>query len=202
VLIEQMNDLLEHFDAWIETWDRESEVPDSESNFSKRVLAMHQSNFRLWRLEDIMRRNDLPDALLVATKRNIDKLNQQRNDAIEKIDEELLETHYGYLQELDLPMRTETPGGALDRLSVLALKVFHMRQQAERKDASDSHKAACTNKLTILLRQQQDLRAAYSLMIDELNRGIVRYRIYRQFKMYNDPSLNPQLYNNQQWKIS
>lgn len=178
-----------------ELWGRdESQSPQTDSELASIVLAMHQSNFRIWNQEDIARRTDVGDAVIVGVKRTIDRLNQQRTDLIEHIDQTLLHGGYKRLLDLDLPMRAETPGSVLDRLSILALKIYHMRKQTERSDVDQAHLALCRGKLAILTQQQADLRAALVLMFDELNRGIIRFKIYRQYKMYNDASLNPQLY--------
>jgi hypothetical protein len=158
------------------------------------VERLHRFNYELWNQEDIARRTDVPDRTIREVKRAIDRLNQQRNDAIEALDEWLLATFYEQFVNSASVMRTETPGSALDRLSILSLKILRMRQQTERTGTTREHVAGCSAKLDVLLEQRDDLRAALRLMVSELNSGIVRMRVYRQFKMYNDPALNPQLY--------
>ena len=200
------SELTEMFDAltqWTGLWGRdESQLPQARSELLTIILTMHQSNFRIWNQEDIARRTDIADAVVVGVKRNIDRLNQQRTDLIERIDQVLLDGGYSRLLDQELPMRAETPGSVLDRLSILALKIYHMRKQTERSDADKEHIALCCQKLRVLIQQQFDLRAALALMFDELNQGKIRFKIYRQYKMYNDPNLNPQLYmaskNNQE----
>ncbi|HEY5062490.1 MAG TPA: DUF4254 domain-containing protein [Gemmatimonadaceae bacterium] len=158
------------------------------------VERLHRFNYDLWNQEDIARRIDVPDRTIREVKRSIDRLNQQRNDAIEALDEWLLATFYERFVHSASVIRTETPGSALDRLSILSLKILRMRQQTERAGVTCEHVVACTAKLDVLLAQRDDLRASLRLMISELNNGSVRMRVYRQFKMYNDPTLNPQLY--------
>lgn len=190
--------LTEIFDAlteWTGLWGRdESRLPPAFSELLSIILAMHQSNFCIWNQEDIARRTDVADAVIVGVKRTIDRLNQQRTDLIERIDQVLLDGGYSRLLDKELPMRAETPGSVLDRLSILSLKIYHMRKQTERSDADKEHIELCRVKLEVLLQQQSDLRAALTSMFDELNQGKIRFKIYRQYKMYNDPNLNPQLY--------
>jgi hypothetical protein len=181
---------------WTERWHSDNGDGDTGTEameFVRLLGHLHLNNFRLWHQEDVARRTDIEPSEIARVKRAVDKLNQQRNDAIEQIDEWLLATRYGHLGA-DLPLRTETPGAAMDRLSVLALKVFHMQEQTERKDAGVAHVDACAGKLTVLLAQRTDLARALEEMLGDLERGLIRMRVYRQFKMYNDPTLNPQLY--------
>lgn len=159
------------------------------------VLAQHQANFRLWHVEDDARATDVGPEAIAGCKRRIDRLNQQRNDLIEQVDTCLV--------SLILPLlparprdrtNTETLGSVLDRLSILALKIYHMDEQARREAAGPEHQAACRDKAAVLLRQREDLLAAALDLVDEYARGEKRPVVYRQFKMYNDPRLNPRLY--------
>jgi hypothetical protein len=183
------------YEQWSLAWD--TRAPLEFIRFDPLVTLverLHRFNYDLWNQEDIARRTDVPDRTIREVKRAIDRLNQQRNDAIESLDEWLLATFYEQFVNSASAMRTETPGGALDRLSILSLKILRMRQQTERTGITCEHVAACSAKLAVLLEQRDDLRTSLRLMISELNSGIVRMRVYRQFKMYNDPALNPQLY--------
>ena len=181
--------------GWIEEWyNKKSNQIQANNTFLELIFNLHQLNYLLWNEEDKVRRTDLDGKTIVSMKRGIDRLNQQRNDTIERIDEWLLNNYYYHLIDQDLPIRTETPGSVFDRLSVLALKIYHMGKQTERGDVDQSHIDACEKKLGILQSQQKDLQRALSEMVDELNAGKIRMKVYRQFKMYNDPSLNPQLY--------
>lgn len=180
---------------WTEAWHRdEAHEPGVDGPFGALLLRLHRQNHLLWHQEDIARRTDVEPSETARVKRAGDVLNQQRNDSIERIDEWLIETRYAHLVDRDLPLRTETPGSAVDRLSVLALKIFHMREQTQRSDATAAHREACARKLEILLAQRADLSGALARFVAELDAGTVRMKVYRQFKMYNDPTLNPQLY--------
>jgi hypothetical protein len=182
-------------ESWTVRWhEDEAFAPAAPDDFTRLLAGLHRHNFLLWHEEDIARRTDVAAEEIARVKRAVDRLNQQRNDAIETIDEWLLATRYGHLVERDLPLRTEMPGQATDRLSILTLKVFHMREQTLRTDAPVEHLQACGRKLAVLVAQREDLARALGAMLGELERGAIRMKIYRQFKMYNDPALNPQLY--------
>ncbi len=161
--------------------------------FTALVYQLHHLNFLLWNNEDEARRSDIDDATQVNVKRESHRLNQARNDTIEKVDEWLLDNAYGHLTEMELPMRTETPGSVFDRLSILSFKIYHMAKQAHRLNVSDAHREVCNQKLAVLLTQQADLEKSLLDMFDDLNNGRIKMKIYRQFKMYNDPTLNPKL---------
>lgn len=183
------------YQDWIIKWDEEiSHHPAEKDGFLRLVLELHKYNYLIWHEEDIARREYVNSENIASVKRNIDKFNQRRNDAIEKVDEWLMINYFSHLADRDLPMRTETPGSVFDRLSILALKVFHMKEQTERTDVEPSHVVACNKKLMTLVQQRQDLQDSLSEMLADLKSGSIRMKIYRQFKMYNDPSLNPQLY--------
>ncbi len=191
--------ILEALTQKIGEWDIGTlNIPQQHIGLLNIVSAMHLSNFSIWKQEDIARRTDVEDAVIVQVKRKIDRLNQQRNNLIEEIDLSLLDMGYSKLSNLDLPMRTETPGGVMDRLSILALKVYHMNKQTVRSDVDENHRQACQEKLAVLLQQQSNLRKALMFMFDELNQGKIKFKVYRQYKMYNDPNLNPELYLNKQ----
>lgn len=160
------------------------------------VCDQHRFNFLLWHEEDIARSPDVGDARIAAVKRAIDGYNQKRNDAIEKIDDYLkreLDTR-GIRPTASAKQNTETPGQAIDRLSILALRIFHMEEQLERTDADAEHRAKVSAKLEILHTQHADLSASLQELLDDIFAGRKRLKLYRQFKMYNDPTLNPYLY--------
>lgn len=158
------------------------------------IAANHRSNHLLWDEEDQARRTDVPDAAIAANKRAIDRYNQQRNDAIEKIDEALLARIAGVMPAADAWHNAETAGSMIDRLSILALKIHHMRVQTLRTDATHEHIATCTAKLARLDAQRGDLARCLDTLLARAADGRAFWRIYRQFKMYNDPTLNPYLY--------
>ena len=190
-----LQNIFESYRKWTIVFEGNSSGDIKYSNsFEKMVCKLHHLNFLLWEEENQARRLDLDDTTLVKIKRTGHQLNQQRNDAIERIDEWLLENHYGHLADTDLPIRTETPGSALDRLSILSLKIYYMRKQLGRRDVGEQHIEVCRSKLDVLLIQKEDLELALSDLIRDLNDGRIRMKVYKQFKMYNDPNLNPHLY--------
>jgi hypothetical protein len=150
----------------------------------------HRFNRLLWDEEDQARRTDVPDAFIAACKRRIDACNQRRNDAVEAIDQELLEI-------LPPPpasgarQHSETAGAMVDRLSILALKIHHMALQAARADGAPAHAARCAEKLATLRRQRADLGRCLDGLLAEARGGTAFFNVYRQHKMYNDPELNP-----------
>lgn len=165
------------------------------SGFRELVARQHWTNFQLWHVEDRARRKDVSPEVIADCKYAIDKLNQKRNDLIERADTCL----NGILAPLLPPdaaerYNTETVGAALDRLSIQALKIYHMKEQCSRRDVDEAHVAQCDAKVGVLRRQHADLETAVLELIDEYAAGTKRPKVYYQFKMYNDPSLNPELY--------
>ena len=154
----------------------------------------HRYNCLLWDEEDLARRRNVPDAEIAKNKRAIDGYNQKRNDAIERIDEELLAALAGVAQKTEARLNSETAGAMADRLSILSLKIHHMRLQTKRTDVDRAHIEACEAKLARLVEQRADLGAALDRLITEAARGDAYFKVYRQFKMYNDPRLNPAMY--------
>lgn len=172
------------------------EIDNPYEGFLQLVCLQHQQNFRLWHQEDIARSPDVSNADLAAVKRAIDKLNQQRNDLIERLDDSLIEqlSAAAVQPRPDARLNTETPGSTIDRLSIIALRLYHMEEQACRSDATDSHIAKAKARLEILHEQRIDLSKSLGELLDDIFAGQKRLRIYRQFKMYNDPTMNPYLY--------
>jgi hypothetical protein len=168
-------------------------------DFHDLVLRQHWSNFRLWHVEDRARRKDAGSELIAECKYAIDKLNQERNDLIERLDLFLVRALDPLLPAQPEGVRprfnTETIGVALDRGSILALKMYHMREQTERHGVTPEHVAECQRKLAVLCEQRTDLLQAVSDLLDEYAKGQKRPKVYYQFKMYNDPRLNPELYS-------
>ncbi|MGE0876474.1 MAG: DUF4254 domain-containing protein, partial [Burkholderiales bacterium] len=154
----------------------------------------HRNNCCLWDEEDLARRRNVPDADIAANKRAIDRYNQQRNDAIERIDEHLLAALASAPANEDARLNSETAGSMCDRLSILALKIHHMRIQTQRTDVDREHVATCEAKLARLIEQRGDLAGCFDRLLAEAARGQARFKVYRQFKMYNDPKLNPAVY--------
>lgn len=147
-----------------------------------------------WHLEDEIRSPTLGADGIVSLKRWIDRSNQERTDTVEKIDDHFLELLKDSKPQPGARMNSETPAWLLDRLSILCLKIYHMRDQTLRSDVSVEHKAACESKLSILLEQQTDLTRSFDELIEDIQSGKRFMKVYRQMKMYNDPNLNPVLY--------
>ena len=174
----------------------EVEISNPYIALNRVVCQQHEYNFRLWHEEDIARSPDVGDEKIAEVKRAIDKLNQQRNDWIEKIDDYIT----AYLESKsiepfkDAKLNTETPGSAIDRLSIMSLRVYHLEEQLEREDADESLKDSVRQKIARCKLQQADLANSLQELIDEICAGTKRHQTYRQFKMYNDPTLNPYLY--------
>ena len=148
-----------------------------------------------WHLEDIIRDPHINPQDALAMKRRIDRSNQDRTDLVEDIDSYFRQTYSNVTPLPDARLNTESPAWAVDRLSILALKIYHMREQVERQDASDEHRAKCQAKLNVLLEQQVDLSTAIDQLLEDIEQGRKYMKVYRQMKMYNDPSTNPVLYN-------
>ncbi len=147
-----------------------------------------------WHFEDIIRDPEIDPAAALVLKRRIDKSNQDRTDLVERIDSYFL-TKYAHVKVLpDATINTESPAWAIDRLSILALKIYHMREQAERSDASEEHKDKCRTKLNTLLEQQRDLSTAINSLLEDIEAGRKYMKVYKQMKMYNDTDTNPVLY--------
>lgn len=147
-----------------------------------------------WHFEDIIRDPHIDPVEALALKRRIDQSNQDRTDLVEQIDS-YFRQQYSDVQVLpDARINTESPAWAIDRLSILALKIYHMKEQAERKDASSEHQLKCTSKLNVLLEQQKDLGTAIDQLLEDIEAGRKYMKVYKQMKMYNDPSTNPVLY--------
>jgi hypothetical protein len=179
----------------VRLWHRQ-DIDNPHDDFLYLVCEQHKWNFLLWHEEDIARSPDVGDARVAQVKRNIDRYNQLRNDGIEKLDDYLLAEieHRGITPAPDARLNTETPGSATDRLSILALRLYHMQEQAERPDASEEHRIKAADRLAILCQQHHDLSHCLAELLLDILIGKKRLKLYRQFKMYNDPTLNPYLY--------
>jgi len=177
-------------------WHGSSEEKNTEpQDLSSLIRAQHRANFDLWHEEDKARDPAATDHDIAQVKRNIDRLNQRRNDLVEQIDIALLAS----LQEAldrhpDSPLHSETAGMMIDRLSILALKIFHTDEEAHRATATEAHRQRNHDRLALLREQRTDLANALYTLLQDAAAGRRRFKLYRQMKMYNDPDLNPLIY--------
>ncbi len=165
---------------------------DADEPLAQLVLSQHRANFDLWHEEDKARDPGVTDAGIARVKHAIDRLNQQRNDRVEQIDVRLL-TEAGE-QNPEAPLNSETPGLMIDRLSILALKIYHTREESVRSSATEAHRQRNLERLALLEQQRGDLAGCLDALWSEVQRGLRRFKLYRQLKMYNDPDLNPAVY--------
>ncbi len=165
--------------------------PLTTSALEHLALQQHRANFDLWHCEDNARDPHATDRTIAEVKRAIDALNQRRNDLVEQIDVLLLDS---IDQDETAPLHSETPGLIIDRLSILALKVFHTHEEAHRSAPDEQHRLRNRERLAVLKEQQSDLAACLVKLWTDIGGGQRRFKLYRQMKMYNDPTLNPVLY--------
>lgn len=169
--------------------------PFKEGSIENRLYLKCWIDTVQWHFEDIIRDPQIDPAEALLLKRRIDKSNQDRTDLVEQIDSYFREIYKDVKVQDDARINTESPAWAVDRLSILALKIYHMKEQVERPEASAEHKAKCQAKLDVLLEQQVDLSTAIDQLLEDIEAGRKYMKVYRQMKMYNDPSTNPILYN-------
>lgn len=147
-----------------------------------------------WHFEDIIRDPQIDPVEALTLKRRIDKSNQDRTDLVELIDSYFLDKYKDVTPLKEAVINTESPAWAVDRLSILALKIYHMKQEAERTDTTEEHRSQCQKKLDVLLEQRRDLSTAIDQLLADIESGKKYMKVYKQMKMYNDPALNPVLY--------
>ncbi len=181
--------------AAVARWHRQP-LDNPYEGFEALVCNQHQFNFRLWHEEDLARSPSASDHQIAEVKRAIDKLNQARNDLIEQIDDALTDQ----LSQLDVAtaedaaINTETPGSAIDRLSIMALRLYHYREQLDREHVDDSHRMTVKSRIELCQQQHADLSRSLQQLLDDIFAGKKQHKTYRQMKMYNDPALNPKIY--------
>jgi hypothetical protein len=186
-------------DLLVESWHLAPEIPETAnlSEWLSAVARQHRANFDLWHIEDEARAPGVTDAALADVKHRIDKTNQLRNDLAEALDSALLAfLEPQALPYANAPLNSESPGLIIDRLSILALKIYHTREEADRADAPSGHAARNRDRLAILQQQRADLAGCLEALWRETLDGTRQFKLYRQLKMYNDPSLNPAIYRN------
>ncbi len=188
--------LAEAFDRCITFWHTDpADYRQMQGELHSTALELVWRNYSLWHEEDKARRTDVDDSMIAKVKRNIDRFNQQRNDFIERLDETILAWLEPQCPLRDgLPINSETPGSIVDRISILSLKVFHMHEDTMRDDVDQAHREKSLQKLAILREQRADLEQALHRLLDDYLAGLRQMKLYRQFKMYNDPTLNPEMY--------
>jgi hypothetical protein len=177
-------------------WHTHPDTPSSapaSGSLDELLLAHHRANFDLWHEEDKAREPGASDARIAQIKRNIDLLNQRRNDLVESIDRTLLEA--AGTQNPAAALNSESPGLMIDRLSILALKLYHTEEETHRASATEAHREKNRARLALLHEQRADLTACLNDLWAQVQSGTRRFKLYRQMKMYNDPDLNPAMYS-------
>lgn len=179
-------------------WHERESIESINIEILNTIMLQHFENFKLWHLEDKARDIKATDEIISQVKRLIDKTNQNRNDFIEIIDELIIKIVEKSDVKLDsfAKMNSETPGSIIDRLSINALKIFHMKEESIRASSSEALRERACKKHGILEIQRKDLVASFYELLDDISSGKRYFRLYKQMKMYNDPTLNPVLYSN------
>ena len=178
----------------LDTVDQPFENPYDSSTLNHLLYRKNWIDTVQWHYEDLIREPGIDPIAALELKRKIDASNQDRTDTVEYIDSYFLQQFKGVNTHPEATINTESPAWAIDRLSILALKIYHMQEEANRASASEEHRAACTKKLAILLEQKTDLSAAIDQLLADMAAGRKYMKEYKQMKMYNDESLNPVLY--------
>ena len=169
--------------------------PYNQQQFEYLLYLKNHIDTVQWHLEDIIRDPNIDPVEGISLKRRIDKSNQERTDLVERIDDYFLQLFKDVIGSPDAKVNTESPAWAIDRLSILQLKIWHMQEEVNRKEADEIHRKKCQDKLTILFEQQVDLSTSIDELLVDIESGRKKMKVYRQMKMYNDPSLNPVLYH-------
>lgn len=174
--------------------DTPEKNPYLAASFEHLLYSKNRIDTIQWHLEDMIRLPEINPAEALQIKRRIDTSNQDRTDMVEKMDDYFLEQFKDVTPKPSAKINSETPAWLLDRMSILLLKIYHMKEQAERKDAGVDHIAKCKAKLDVLLEQRTDMQLAFDQLMEDIKSGDRKMKVYRQMKMYNDASLNPMLY--------
>ena len=174
---------------------RSASNPYDKKDFEHLLYEKNWIDTVQWHYEDIIRDPDIDPNEGMSLKRLIDSSNQNRTEMVEYIDSYFLKLYSNVSPKPDAKVNTESPAWALDRLSILILKIYHMKEESLRKDVSEQHRNTCNEKLQVLLEQQKDLSESIDQLLEDLSRGEKKMKVYKQMKMYNDETLNPVLYN-------
>jgi hypothetical protein len=195
--LEMMEDI---FDRYLAFWHTDPEIfAGLDVVINPIALELAHRNYLLWHEEDKARRTDVDDSAIATVKRTIDKLNQQRNDQIEKLDEAILsEIERITSGTATEKINSETPGSIIDRISIMSLKVYHMNEDSNRSDIDEEHRLRSLGRLAVLKLQRLDLCRALDELLTDYVAGNKTMKLYKQFKMYNDPTLNPEVYKARQ----
>ncbi len=194
---EQCNKIFAACTAYYHTMDNVDAEPKNPYEFKSIDYYLFLKNWIdtvQWHLEDIIRNPAIDPGEALLLKRRIDRSNQDRTDLVELIDSYFYDKYKAVKPLATATINTESPAWAIDRLSILMLKIYHMQQEAERSDATPEHREQCNKKLQVLLEQQKDLSTAIDQLLDDIEAGRKYMKVYKQMKMYNDPALNPVLY--------
>jgi hypothetical protein len=191
-ILKLVQDILNLHCNSILNWKKEI-INSSSTGVLKLVEENHAFNYQLWHAEDRARREDMGHEFVYTAKREIDDCNQKRNNKMEDIDEWMFKQLISE-KNIECQIHSETPGMMIDRMSILALKLFHMREQANREDVDDEHRHKCLKKARLIATQQDQLAKCLLELLQEVQNKTRTFKVYHQFKMYNDPALNPELY--------
>lgn len=178
-----------------DTIDHPVNNPYEKDSFSHLLYQKNWIDTAQWHMEDVVRNPEIDPVEGLSWKRRIDAQNQVRTDMVEFIDSYFLERYKNSTPLPNATINTESPAWAIDRLSILALKIYHMQEEVDRPSATDDHRAQCSTKLSVLLAQRTDLSTSIDELLADIEVGKKYMKVYKQMKMYNDPSLNPVLYN-------
>lgn len=193
-------DVLQVFQKSIQDWHSHLAPTNNpfEKDFMNHILySKNHIDTIQWHVEDEIRRADIPDSDIAKLKRQIDALNQERTNLVEVLDDYFLNLYKSVSLKPNARMNSETPAWLIDRMSILELKIYHMKEQTERTDVDQSHINQCKTKLEILLEQRKDMSNCLLELLNDLRDGNKYMKVYRQMKMYNDKNLNPSLYANE-----
>lgn len=179
----------------LDSVDQSFENPYNKSGLEHLLYRKCWIDTVQWHYEDIIRLPDIDPVEALTLKRKIDASNQDRTDMVEYIDSYFLDKYKDVKVLPAATINTESPAWAIDRLSILALKIYHMKEEANRDSASEQHRQACNQKLQVLLEQRKDLSSAIDDLLDDISKGKKYMKVYKQMKMYNDDELNPMLYS-------